>query len=791
MKRKLCAWLLAISVASTSVPMTALAAGTTEQQASGETTMDTKQETELPTKESKSEKNLPDDTSPADSTEEKEEEKNTEQQTKYASEDVENTEEKDIPKDEEEDTKENETAEPAEDEKTEEMDFEERTGSLEQPTIIEISEDALVENTGETDGQSKERSVYGSAAYKSAWDSYSSNYIYNQLNAAEQRFWDVLDNACYYYLTQNVDAVKVQLSDGSLEAVPAKNLWADFSYVGKERAKDLLVMFSYSNPQYYFLDSSTWLISGNYLIPDFYMNFQTGSARTAATSAVQSQVNEWMPQIKAGTSETEKAKIAHDLIVTKVKYDNGYYNGNFANPFHQSAYSVFAKANNICTGTAGYTVCAGYAKAFTMLMNGAGVDAMSVTSYNHAWNMVNINDSWYHLDCTWDDLDENESYGNMSMMYTFFCRSYSELLSESGGQQESHKMEDMYTGVTPSSTLDSKSYWNTVGTCHTPTARTANPTMTQKTVSGGVQVTLTCTSPNAEIYYTINGTNPSSNYTRSYRYKGAFNIAGGTTVKAVAVCNTLWDSTVSSIVSNKVPVSYKVTFHSNGGSSVAAQTVVSNGTAKKPGNPTRSGYSFVGWYTDSGCTKAYNFSTKVTKNMTLYAKWLKKYTVKFNANSGSVKTKSKTVVYSKKYGTLPTPTRTKYTFSGWYTKKSGGTKITANSAVKITKNTTLYAHWKKVSVSKTSISKLQNLSGKKLKVTAKKVSGVKGYQIRYSTKSNLKSAKSVTSKTNAITAKKLTKGKKYYVQVRAYKVDSAGKKVWGKWSKTKTIKIKK
>lgn len=67
--------------------------------------------------------------------------------------------------------------------------------------------------------------------------------------------------------------------------------------------------------------------------------------------------------------------------------------------------------------------------------------------------------------------------------------------------------------------------------------------------------------------------------------------------------------------------------------------------------------------------------------------------VSFNANGGECATTSKTVTYSQKYDTLPTPTKNGYTFSGWYTSKSGGTKITADTKVSITENQTLYAQW--------------------------------------------------------------------------------------------------
>jgi uncharacterized repeat protein (TIGR02543 family) len=67
---------------------------------------------------------------------------------------------------------------------------------------------------------------------------------------------------------------------------------------------------------------------------------------------------------------------------------------------------------------------------------------------------------------------------------------------------------------------------------------------------------------------------------------------------------------------------YTVTFNTNGGSSVPSQTVDYGGTAGRPANPTRDGYTFGNWYSDYGLTSVYNFSTPVNGNITLYAKWL-------------------------------------------------------------------------------------------------------------------------------------------------------------------------
>lgn len=112
--------------------------------------------------------------------------------------------------------------------------------------------------------------------------------------------------------------------------------------------------------------------------------------------------------------------------------------------------------------------------------------------------------------------------------------------------------------------------------------------------------------------------------------------------------------------------------------------------------PSRKGYTFLGWYTKSTKGTRVKASTKIkkTENHTLYARWsANTYKIKLNATGGKVSQKSHKKTYGKKYGQLPTPTKSGYTFAGWYTKRNGGTLITPKSKVKVTKNTTLYAHW--------------------------------------------------------------------------------------------------
>ena len=84
----------------------------------------------------------------------------------------------------------------------------------------------------------------------------------------------------------------------------------------------------------------------------------------------------------------------------------------------------------------------------------------------------------------------------------------------------------------------------------------------------------------------------------------------------------------------------------------------------------------------------------------LYAQWTaNEYVVSFDANGGSCSTASTTVTYGATYGSgtagnLPNAARAGHALTGWYTVKSGGTKIENNTIVEITSNITLYAQWK-------------------------------------------------------------------------------------------------
>ena len=92
--------------------------------------------------------------------------------------------------------------------------------------------------------------------------------------------------------------------------------------------------------------------------------------------------------------------------------------------------------------------------------------------------------------------------------------------------------------------------------------------------------------------------------------------------------------------------------------------------------------------------------------------------------------------------------------------------------------------------SKVKLTSAKNGKGKKLTVKWKKVTGAKCYQLQYALNKKFKKKKSIQTKKTKYTIKKLKKNKTYYIRVRAYKMNGR-KKVYGKWSKVKKVKIKK
>ena len=139
------------------------------------------------------------------------------------------------------------------------------------------------------------------------------------------------------------------------------------------------------------------------------------------------------------------------------------------------------------------------------------------------------------------------------------------------------------------------------------------------------------------------------------------------------------------------PAQYTLTFETNGGSKITPFPVTADTAVDLTKYvPTREGYTFAGWYSDSKLTSAVT-SLKLTADATVYAKWLPaQYTLTFETNGGSKITPLPVAADITVDLTKYVPTKEGYAFAGWYADRNLTTQVTA---LKLAADTTVYAKW--------------------------------------------------------------------------------------------------
>ncbi len=145
--------------------------------------------------------------------------------------------------------------------------------------------------------------------------------------------------------------------------------------------------------------------------------------------------------------------------------------------------------------------------------------------------------------------------------------------------------------------------------------------------------------------------------------------------------------------------SFTLSFVENGGSTVADIERVGGSLVGALPTPTRAGYTFAGWFTDSALRTPFTARLMPKENVTLYAKWEAiTVTVTLDVNNGKEWTApesgTRDIVYGTVYGELPKPSRIGYGFVGWFTEKDGGTQVTESTPMTALTAHTLYAHWR-------------------------------------------------------------------------------------------------
>ena len=166
-----------------------------------------------------------------------------------------------------------------------------------------------------------------------------------------------------------------------------------------------------------------------------------------------------------------------------------------------------------------------------------------------------------------------------------------------------------------------------------------------------------------------------------------------------SVSSPITDS--SSSDGGQVEAEYTVTFNVDGAvDNALTQTVASGEKAVKPSNPVKAGYVFAGWYVDSAFKTPFNFNSAISKDVTLYARFIevsednKEFKITFVVDGDVMETASTSAgcVFG-----LPTPDKDGKTFVGWWASDfEDASKLTKQieEGAAIDENTTLYAVWK-------------------------------------------------------------------------------------------------
>ena len=242
------------------------------------------------------------------------------------------------------------------------------------------------------------------------------------------------------------------------------------------------------------------------------------------------------------------------------------------------------------------------------------------------------------------------------------------------------------SGATYSSNANLTLYakWTPVTYTVTYNANGGSGAPSAQTKTHGVDLTLSSTKP-TRTGYTFNGWNTNSSGTGTNYASG-----GKYTANANVTLYAKW-----------TPVTYTVTYNANGGSGAPSAQTKTHGVdlTLSSTKPTRTGYTFNGWNTNSsetGTNYASGGKYTANANVTLYAKWTPvTYTVTYNANGGSGAPSAQTKNHGVDLTLSSTkPTRTGYTFNGWNTNSSGsGTNYASGGKYTANANVTLYAKW--------------------------------------------------------------------------------------------------
>lgn len=249
-------------------------------------------------------------------------------------------------------------------------------------------------------------------------DIYSSTMGYDVLNDAQKSLYRKIKAAAHAFYTGTAAAEGVSYGSDE-EKLPCFAIVSNTdSSLSNEDTVKVISMFRNDNPMYFFV-GNTYLYSMDYdfeteenYVGAVYIacveEYTSGTARQAERRALETQITAAREQVEAQDTAWAKARAANDWLCNSLTYA---YDVSGAPDDSMASHSIVgAFDERYCAA-----VCEGYAKAFQLLMNAAGVANAYIIGLGngggHAWNMAQMDDGYYYyFDVTWNDSTSSDKY---------------------------------------------------------------------------------------------------------------------------------------------------------------------------------------------------------------------------------------------------------------------------------------------------------------------------------------------------------------------------------------------
>lgn len=249
-------------------------------------------------------------------------------------------------------------------------------------------------------------------------DIYSSTMGYEVLNDAQKSLYRKIKAAAHAFYTGTAAAEGVSYGSDE-EKLPCFAIVSNTdSSLSNEDTVKVISMFRNDNPMYFFV-GNTYLYSMDYdfeteknYVGAVYIacveEYTSGTARQAERRALETQITAAREQVEAQDTAWAKARAANDWLCNSLTYA---YDASGNPDDSMASHSIVgAFDERYCAA-----VCEGYAKAFQLLMNAAGVANAYIIGLGngggHAWNMAQMDDGYYYyFDVTWNDSTSSDKY---------------------------------------------------------------------------------------------------------------------------------------------------------------------------------------------------------------------------------------------------------------------------------------------------------------------------------------------------------------------------------------------